>query len=129
MKYNHLENDEETKQTQISYNDSRTSNMAIPQIQLKLQRCKGQLMYGAIHVSYDTIRNQCYKFGKKFSDVIKKREKKVRDKRHLDEMTIKMNGEYYILRRAGDAEGHELDVFLQKYRNKNSAIRFLSRLL
>ena len=44
-------------------------------------------------------------------------------------MTIKVNGEYFILWRAIDSEGYELDVFLQKRRNKKSAIRFLSRLL
>ena len=44
-------------------------------------------------------------------------------------MTIKINGEYFILWRAVDAEGYELDVYLQKRRNKKSAIRFLIRLL
>ena len=88
-----------------------------------------QLLYRGIDISHETIRNWCYKFGQKFSDVIKKRERKVIDKWHLDEMTMKANGEYYILWRAVDAEGYELDVFLQKRRNKKSAIRFLSRLL
>ena len=44
-------------------------------------------------------------------------------------MTIKINGEYFILWRAVDSDGHELDIFLQKRRNKKSAIRFLTRLL
>lgn len=35
----------------------------------------------------------------------------------------------FILWRAVDADGYELDVFLQKRRNKKSAIRFLFRLL
>ena len=35
-----------------------------------------------------------------------KKEKKDMDEWHLNEMTIKMNGEYYILWRAIDAEGH-----------------------
>jgi putative transposase len=61
--------------------------------------------------------------------VIQKRESKTYDKWHLDEMMIKINGSPFILWRAVDAEGYELDVFLQKRRNKKSAIRFLSRLL
>ncbi|NCP62121.1 MAG: IS6 family transposase [Alphaproteobacteria bacterium] len=69
------------------------------------------------------------KFSKDFRDVIKKRERKPGDKWHLDEMIIKMNGETFILWRAVDSEGHELDVFLQKRKNKKAAIRFLSRLL
>ena len=44
-------------------------------------------------------------------------------------MTIRINGEYYILWRVVDSEGYELDVFLQRRRNKKSAIRFLCRLL
>ena len=88
-----------------------------------------QLLYRGIEVSHETIRSWCYKFGKDFEQVIKKKQRKVADKWHLDEMTMKVNGEYYILWRAIDSEGYELDVFLQKRRNKKSAIRFLSRLL
>ena len=90
---------------------------------------KEQLQYRGIEVSHETIRSWCNKFGKEFEKVIKKKQRKVTDKWHLDEMTIKVNGEYFILWRAVDSEGYELDVFLQKRRNKKSAIRFLSRLL
>lgn len=61
--------------------------------------------------------------------MIKKCERKPSDKWHLDEMTVKINGELFMLWRAVDSEGIELDVFLQKRRNKKAAIRFLSRLL
>jgi putative transposase len=44
-------------------------------------------------------------------------------------MAVKINGEPFVLWRAVDEEGIELDVFLQKRRNKKAAIRFLSRLL
>ncbi len=44
-------------------------------------------------------------------------------------MNIKIKGEVFILWRAVDSEGHELEVLLQKRRNKKSAIRFLSKLL
>tara|TARA_B100001750_G_C15373717_1_gene528673 strand:+ start:732 stop:977 length:246 start_codon:yes stop_codon:yes gene_type:complete len=44
-------------------------------------------------------------------------------------MVIKINKEPFILWRAVDTDGYELDVFLQKRRNKKAAIRFLSRLL
>jgi putative transposase len=88
-----------------------------------------QLLYRGIDVSHETIRSWCYKFGKEFENVIKKKQSKFTDKWHLDEMAMKVNGEYFILWRAVDSEGHELDVFLQKRRNKKSAIRFLSRLL
>lgn len=43
-------------------------------------------------------------------------------------MNIRINGVQFILWRAVDADGYELDVLLQKRRNKKSAIRFFTRL-
>jgi putative transposase len=77
-----------------------------------------QLLYRGIDVSHESVRSWCYKFVKHFENTIKKRQSKVTDKWHLDEMTIKVNGKYFILWRAVDSEGYELDVFLQKRRNK-----------
>ena len=87
------------------------------------------LAYRGIDVSHESIRKWCIKFGSSFKEVIKKRERKPTDKWHLDEMNIKINGQTFILWRAVDSEGLELDVFLQKRRDKKAAIRFLSRLL
>ena len=44
-------------------------------------------------------------------------------------MNIKVNGIKYVLWRAVDSKGQELDIFLQKRKNKKAAIRFLTRLL
>jgi len=90
---------------------------------------KEQLAYRGIILSHETIRSWCYKFASHFKEVIKKQERKPKDKWHLDEMTIRINGEYFILWRAVDSDGYELDVFLQKRKNKKAAIRFLTRLL
>jgi putative transposase len=88
-----------------------------------------RLQMRGLLVSHETIRKWCIKFGSHFSDVIKKRERKPTDKWHLDEMHLKINGEKFMLWRPVDSEGQELDIFLQKRRNKKAAIRFLSRLL
>ena len=88
-----------------------------------------RLLYRGIVVSHETIRSWCMKFGSHFCDVIKKRSPGPTDKWHLDEMVVKLNGETYYLWRAVDSECYELDVLLQKRRNKKAAIRFLSRLL
>jgi Transposase and inactivated derivatives len=87
-----------------------------------------EFAYRGIIVSHESIRSWRVKFGRFFKEVIKKRERKPGDKWHLDEMAIKLNGVSFILWRAVDAQGYELDVFLQRRRNKKSAIRFLSRL-
>ncbi len=88
-----------------------------------------QLAYRGIIVSHETVRNWCVRFSRSFKDVLKKREGRVSDKWHLDEMSLRIKGEPYVLWRAVDSNGVELDVFLQRRRNKASAIRFLSRLL
>ena len=88
-----------------------------------------QMAFRGIILSHETIREWCHKFACHFLNVIKKRERNPYDKWHLDEMNVKINGEWFVLWRAVDREGLELDVFLQKRRNKKSAIRFLSRLL
>ncbi len=88
-----------------------------------------EFAYRNIIVSHEAIRSWCNKFCHHFKEVIRKRERKPKDKWHLDEMTVKLNGVSYILWRAVDSEGHELDVYLQRRRDKKSAIRFLSRLL
>ena len=88
-----------------------------------------ELAYQGVAVSHEAIRSWCKKFAFHCKDVLRKRERKPKDKWHLDEMTIKINGEYFILWRAVDADGYELDILLQKRRNKKSAIRFLTRLL
>ena len=56
-----------------------------------------QLLYRGVDVSHETIRSWCYKFGKKIEDIIKKKERQFTDKWRLDEMTIRMNGEYYSM--------------------------------
>ena len=82
------------------------------------------MAYRGIMLSHETVRSWCYKFASDFKDVIKKRERRPTDKWHLDEMTIRINGEVFILWRAVDSDGYELEVLLQKRRDKKSAIRF-----
>jgi putative transposase len=88
-----------------------------------------QLAFRGIILSHETIRDWSIKFASNFKDVMKKRERKPNDKWHLDEMAVNINGEPFVLWRAVDSDGIELDVILQKSRNKKAAIRFLKRLL
>jgi putative transposase len=81
-----------------------------------------QMAYRGIILSHETIRSWCYKFSSHFKNVIKKQERRPKDKWHLDEMTIRINGEYFVLWRAVDSDGYELDVFLQKRKNKKATI-------
>lgn len=96
---------------------------------LSFRDVQEQLAYRGIIVSHETVRKWCLKFSRQFKDTLQKRERQLSDKWHLDEMSLRIKGESFVLWRAVDEHGMELDVFLQKRRNKASAIRFLSRLL
>jgi len=52
-----------------------------------------QLAFHGIILHHETVRDWCRKFANHFKDVIKKRERKPSDTWHLDEMTVKINGE------------------------------------
>jgi putative transposase len=56
-----------------------------------------QMECHGVILSHETIRFWCYKFATNFQEVIRKRERKPTDKWHLDEMTVKVNGEMFIL--------------------------------
>lgn len=88
-----------------------------------------RLAYRGIIVSYENIRNWSNKFGKGYIQGIKNRECKPTVKWHMDEMNIRIGGDKYVLWRAVDSVGMELDIFVQKRKNKRAAIRFLTRLL
>ncbi|MFK7968592.1 MAG: hypothetical protein AB8B68_05560 [Rickettsiaceae bacterium] len=60
--------------------------------------------YRGIFLSHKTVRAWCYKFAFSFHEVIRKREHKPKDKWHLDEMNVKINGEIFILWKAVDLE-------------------------
>ena len=88
-----------------------------------------RLLARDIVVSHETIRTWCIRFAKYFVAVIKMSQRKPTDKWHLDEMYITMNGILYVLWRAVDSEGLELDVLVQRRKDKKSAIRFFKKLL
>ncbi|MEH7218367.1 DDE-type integrase/transposase/recombinase, partial [Bacillus toyonensis] len=48
---------------------------------------------------------------------------------HLDEMYIKIKGEWCYLYRAIDKDGHTLDIQLRKKRNHQAAYAFMKRLV
>jgi len=80
-------------------------------------------------VSYETIRQWCYKFGQAYSHRIKKNRGQLGDTWYLDEVFIKINGVQHHLWRAVDQEGDEIDILVQKRRNKKAAQRFFKKLL
>ena len=82
-----------------------------------------------ICVSYETVRNWCLKFGNQYSNQIRKKRGQLGDIWYLDEVFIKINGVLHYLYRAVDQDGEELDILVQKRRNKKAAMKFFKMLL
>ncbi len=74
-------------------------------------------------------RRWCDKFGAGFAHLVKAARRKPGGTWYLDEMGMSLRGEPYLLWRAIDEHGAELDVLLQKRRDKIAAKRFFQRVL
>ena len=97
--------------------------------QLSLRDIEELLFERGVTVSYETIRRWCEKFGAGFAQRVKAARRKPGSTWHLDEMFVTLRGEPYLLWRAVDERGAELDILLQKRRDKAAAKRFFKRVL
>src|SRR6202790_1873449 len=82
-----------------------------------------------IIVSYETIRLWCQKFGPDYARKLKRRQGRLGDIWHLDEVFIRINGQQQYLWRAVDQDGDVIDILVQPHRDRRAAERFFRRLL
>lgn len=80
-------------------------------------------------VSHETVRQWCRKFGPEFAQRLRRRQGRLGDVWHLDEVFVKIRGERHYLWRAIDQEGDVIDLLVQRYRNARAAKRFFRKLL
>src|ERR1700738_1576151 len=97
--------------------------------QLSLRDIEELLFERGIVVSYESVRRWCDKFGTGFAHRVKAARRKPGSTWHLDELFVMLRGEPYVLWRAVDEHGAELDILLQKRRDKTAAKRFFKRVL
>jgi putative transposase len=96
---------------------------------LSLRDIEELLFERGVVVTYETIRRWCDKFGAGFARRVKTARRQRGSTWHLDEMLGTLRGEPYLLWRAVDEHGTELDILLQKRRDKAAAKRFFLRVL
>ena len=82
-----------------------------------------------IIVTYETVRQWCQKFGPAYARKFKKRQGRLGDTWHIDEVFITIQGERHYLWRAVDQDGDTIDILVQRRRNQRAAERFFRRLL
>jgi len=82
-----------------------------------------------ITVSYEAIRQWCRKFGSDYARRLKRREGRLGDAWHLDELFVTIRGQRQYLWRAVDQDGDVIDILVQSRRNRHAAKRFFRKLL
>jgi len=80
-------------------------------------------------VSYETIRQWCRKFGAEYARKLKRREGRLGDTWHLDELFVTIQGQRQYLWRAVDQDGDVIDILVQPRRDRRAAKRFFRKLL
>src|SRR5579864_6559259 len=66
-----------------------------------------------IIVSYEAIRQWCWKFGPDYARRLKKKQGRLGDTWYLDELFVTINGQQQYLWRAVDQDGDVIDILLQ----------------
>ncbi|CAE6940260.1 hypothetical protein R69927_07653 [Paraburkholderia domus] len=97
--------------------------------QLSLRDIEELLFERGIVVTYETVRRWSDKFGTGFAHRVKAARRKPGSTWHLDELFVTLRGEPYVLWRAVDEHGAELDILLQKRCDTAAAERFFKRVL
>ncbi len=82
-----------------------------------------------IVVSYETIRQWCEKFGPGYAARLKRRQGRLGDTWHLDEVFVTIRGQRQYLWRAVDQDGDLIDILVQPKRSRRAAEKFFRKLL
>ncbi len=68
-------------------------------------------------VSYETIRQWRQKFGPLYAQKLRRRQGRLRDIWHLDELFVNIQGKRHYLWRAVDQDGDVIDILVQAHRD------------
>jgi len=82
-----------------------------------------------ISVTYETVRQWCQKFGPDYARKLKKRQGRLGDTWHIDEVFVSIQGQRHYLWRAVDQDGDVIDILVQHRRNQRAAERFFRRVI
>jgi len=82
-----------------------------------------------VTVTYESVRQWCQKFGPDYARTLKKRQGRLGDTWHIDEVFVTIQGQRQYLWRAVDQDGDVMDILVQHRRNQQAAERFFRRLL
>src|SRR5262249_55218390 len=96
---------------------------------LSFRDVEDRLAQRGITVSYETIRQWCRKFGIEYARTLRRRQGRLGDTWHLDELFVTIQGQRQYLWRAVDQDGNVIDILVQPRRDQGAAERFFRKLL
>ncbi len=82
-----------------------------------------------VTVSYEAIRQWCQTFGLDYARRLRRRQGRLGDTWHLDELFVTIQGRRQYLWRAVDQDGDVIDILVQSRRDRRAAARFFRKLL
>jgi putative transposase len=96
---------------------------------LSFRDVEEMLAMRGVTLSYETVREWCFKFGQTYASGLRRKSARPGDQWHLDEVFLKINGRLHYLWRAVDQDGDVLDILVQSRRDKKAAKKFFRKLL
>jgi len=96
---------------------------------LSLREAEEMMLERGVDVSSETIRRWTVKLGPLIAHVLRRRQPRLGDVWHLDEVVVKIAGPSYWLWRAVDQHDVVLEEILQPRRDKRAAKRLLINLM
>jgi putative transposase len=96
---------------------------------LSFRETEDLLAQRGITVSYEAIRQWCRTFGPAYASRLRRRQARLGDTWHLDELFVNIQGRQHYLWRAVDQDGEVIDILVQPRRDRRAAERFLRKLL
>lgn len=97
--------------------------------QLSVRDIEEPLFELRVIMTYETIRCWCDKFGRGFAHRARAALRKPGSAWHRAEMLVTLRGEPYLLWRAADEHGAELDIMVQKRRDRAAGKGFFKHVL
>jgi putative transposase len=96
---------------------------------LSFREVEEMMLRRGVVVSRETVRQWCAKSGQTYANGLRRRQARLGDKWHLDEVFIMINGQRQYLWRAVDQNGNVLDILVTSRRDTRAATRFFRKLL
>jgi putative transposase len=82
-----------------------------------------------VTVSHEAIRHWCIEFGSTYTRSLRRKQGRLGDIWHVDEMFITIRGERHYLWRAVNQDGDVIDILIIKRRDRQAAKRFFRKAL